>query len=174
MFLGFFSTEILKKSSQVQSHFNPTEWKSSRVICLLERKSPNSFTHQVAKEQGKKLTKMSDSEFCSARLASLCLAAIQEHTKTKHGHFFNYNTLPGSMWETILPKHFGVDVNSEMIERMKEISGVYSKGGQNKIEEWHDNEKEAALTNDQREAAHKILEPYYIKMEEFSKEAQRL
>jgi hypothetical protein len=154
----------------IASHFNPTEWKSSRVVCLLERDNPNSFTYQVAKEQGKKLSNMSDPEFCSARLASLCLAAIQEHAKTKQGRFFNYNTLPGSMWETILPKHFGVDVNSRMIERMKEISGVYSKGRQNKTEEWQDDEKQAGLSDEQRQAAHIILEPYYIKMEEFAKE----
>jgi hypothetical protein len=154
----------------IASHFNPTEWKSSRVICLLERHKPNLFTFQVAKEQGTKLSKMSDSEFCSARLASLCLAAIQEHTTTKHGRFFNYNTLPGSMWETILPQHFGVDVNSDMIERMKEISGVYSKGRENTTKEWHDDEKQAGLSNEQRKAAHKILKPYYIQMEEFAKE----
>jgi hypothetical protein len=154
----------------VASHFNPTEWKSSRVKCLLERHKPNPLTYQVAKEHGKTLSKMSDSEFCSARLASLCLAAIQEHKKTNNGRFFNYNTLPGSIWETILPKHFGVDVNSDMIERMKEITGVYSKGRENTTKEWHDDEKEAGLSDEQREAAHKILVPYYIQMEEFAKE----
>jgi hypothetical protein len=91
----------------------------------------------VAKEHGKKLSKMSDAEFCAARLASLCLAAIQEHTLTKHGRFFNYNTLPGSKWETILPTHLGVDVNSHMVDQMKEVAGVYSKGRENKTKEWH-------------------------------------
>jgi hypothetical protein len=132
------------------------------------------LTYQVAKEQGKKLSKMSDAEFCAARLASLCLAAIQEHTTTKHGHFFNYNTLPGSMWEAILPKHFGVEVNSLMIKQMKEISGVYSKGRANNTREWLDDEKQAGLSKEQREAAHKILEPYYIKMEEIARKNSRM
>jgi hypothetical protein len=162
---------LYRDSEEVMaSHFIPTEWKSSRIVCLLERSDPSPLTYQVAKERGKKLSKMSDAEFCAARLASLCLAAIQEHTLTKHGRFFNYNTLPGSMWETILPKHFGVDVNSHMVDRMKEVSGVYSKGRENKTKEWHDDEKDAALSDEQRQAAHKILEPYYIKMEEFANE----
>ena len=151
------------------SHFSPTEWKSNNIVCLQERSHPNSLTKQIAKEQGKSLSKMSDAEFCAARLASLCLAAIQEHTTTNRGHFFNYNTLPGSMWETILPKNFGVKVNSRMVKQMKEISGVYSKGRANDTREWHDDEKQAGLSNEQREAVHRILEPYYIKMEELGR-----
>ena len=156
------------------SHFNPTEWKSNNVVCLQERSNPSSLTYQVAKEQGKRLSKMSDAEFCAARLASLCLAAIQEHTTTKHGHFFNYNTLPHSVWETILPKHFGVQVNSRMVKQMKEISGVYSKGRANDTREWHDDEKQSGLSDEQRKAAHKILEPYYIKMEEISRKTSKM
>jgi hypothetical protein len=128
----------------------------------------------VAKEQGKMLSKMSDAEFCAARLASICLAAIDEHTTTKQGRVFNYHTLPGSMWETILPKHFGVDVNSRMVEQMKQISGIYSKGRKNNTREWHDNEKQAGLSDEQQEAAHKILEPYYFKMEELVREKSRM
>ena len=60
-------------------------------------------------------------------------------------------------------------MNSRMVKQMKEISGVYSKGRANDTREWHDDEKQAGLSNEQREAAHRILEPYYIKMEELGR-----
>ena len=71
--------------------------------------------------------------------ASLCLAAIRHHERTGKGHFVNYDSLPESMWETIAPEYFGVSLSEEAIDNMKNISGVYAKGGKERNQrEWDD------------------------------------
>jgi len=78
------------------------------------------------------------------------------------------------MWESIVPNYFNVPLDSESIARMKEISGVYAKGGNTRTrdQEWEDDpaSKKEELTKKQRMAAHKIMEPYYAQMEEFAKQ----
>jgi len=105
--------------------------------------------------------------------ASLCLSAIQEHQRTNNGHFVNYNTLPESLWETIIPDYFRIHVTSESIARMKNISGVYAKGGikRTRDKEWGDDlaSKQPDLTETQRQAVHKILDPYFHQMEELAR-----
>jgi len=103
--------------------------------------------------------------------ASLCLAAIRQHERTKKGRFVNYNTLPDSLWEEIAPDHFGLHLTSTAIAKMKNISRVYSKGTNDNIKEWEDDEKKMSLlTKKQQKWARKILEPYYDQMEEFAKD----
>jgi hypothetical protein len=104
--------------------------------------------------------------------ASLCLAAIRHYERTGKGHFVNYDSLPESMWETIAPEYFGVSLSKEAINNMKNISGVYAKGGQERNQrEWDDeqvDEKSEQLTKKQRKAAREVLQPYFEQMEQFA------
>lgn len=103
--------------------------------------------------------------------ASLCLAAIREHQRTGKGHFVNYNTLPDSMWEKIVPKYFEVPLSEKGITQMKNISRVYSKGADNTSQKWSDTKKN--VTKEQQKSAHQILEPYFRQMEKISRHQHR-
>jgi hypothetical protein len=76
------------------------------------------------------------------------------------------------MWETIAPEYFGVSLSKEAINNMKNISGVYAKGGQERNQrEWDDeqvDEKSEQLTKKQRKAAREVLQPYFEQMEQFA------
>lgn len=81
------------------------------------------------------------------------------------------------MWETIVPEYFNIALSGQAIVNMKNISGVYAKGGKEENQgEWDEEEAEKKteqLTRKQRKAAHTILEPYFVQMEEFAaKEAK--
>lgn len=163
-----------KPEEVMNSHFNPTEHVSG-TVCLHERKKdvPNPLIEEIANEFGTPYNEMSDERFCAVRLASLCLAAIRQHERTGNGRFVNYKTLPESLWESIAPDHFGLDLSLNGIGRMKDISQVYSKGRTNNTRAWDGNELNAKLnltTTKQEKAAHLILSSYYEKMELFSKE----
>lgn len=154
----------------VASHFNPTE--TGNTVCLQERKNPHQLLVEIAKTFGKEIDEVSDETFCATRLASLCLAAIRHYERTGKGHFVNYDSLPESMWETIAPEYFGVSLSKEAINNMKNISGVYAKGGQERNQrEWDDeqvDEKSEQLTKKQRKAAREVLQPYFEQMEQFA------
>jgi hypothetical protein len=79
--------------------------------------------------------------------AGLSLAAIQEHERTGKGRFVNYNQLPDIVWDTVMPRHFGVPVGEEMITNMQQIAGVYSKGrGHKADQEWEEDSTRKQLS----------------------------
>jgi hypothetical protein len=188
-----------KPEEVVASHFNPTETEST--VCLMERKHPHPLLVEISKkfDNTKDTRKMTDENFCAARLvstfskwcafsrecllahsshifehaqASLCLAAIREHQRTGKGHFVNYNLMPEILWETIVPKYFQVQITPTAISRMKNISQVYSKGKVDNTKEWNNNIKKK-VTKEQQKSAHKILAPYFVQMEKFARQQPR-
>ena len=84
------------------------------------------------------------------------------------------------MWESLLPDHFLVPLNEDtgtnttsnrIIEHMKDISTVYSKGrGRNADREWEEDStrKQATADEEVTSAVHLFLEEPYDKMEELS------
>ena len=64
-------------------------------------------------------------------------AAVREHERTGHGRFVNYNQLPDIFWETVLPQDYQVPITDAMVENMKKVAKIYSKGRGNKADqEW--------------------------------------
>lgn len=105
--------------------------------------------------------------------ASLCDAAIRQREQTGKGRFVNYNTLPESLWESIAPDHFGLQLSKTSIARMKDISGVYSKGRTDNSSKWvedKDAEKKKLINEKQQAAARDILQPFYNEMEKYANE----
>mmetsp|Transcript_18911 Transcript_18911/g.27969 ORF Transcript_18911/g.27969 Transcript_18911/m.27969 type:complete len:422 (-) Transcript_18911:777-2042(-) len=150
------------------SHFNPTEAK--RVICLNSRKHPHKNEVQMATQYGKDHKSLPDADVCALRLSSIVQSVLDQHNRTQAGHFVNYESLPNSVWETVLPDYFNLDVNDEMIERMKEISGVYSKTSWTRKEiKWDDEGQEKAdLKKSQRKAVKKYMSKQYEFLEELA------
>ena len=74
----------------------------------------------------------------------------------------NYVDLPHILWEKILVQ-IGVNVSAGEIEKMKEISTQYSKGGDGRKAEFHqDSERKEKLASDEvREASTLFLQESY-------------
>lgn len=98
---------------------------------------------------------------------------MDEHKKTGMGRFINYNQLPDITWERILPEFFGINPISEgMIENMKQVAGVYSKGRNHKANQvWEEDatKKHNKATPEVIAAAHEFLSDIYDEMESLSK-----
>ncbi len=60
----------------------------------------------------------------------MCLSALNEYHNQSSavGHFINYQQLPDILWESVLPNILKIPLDSEDVERMKRVAGVYSKG----------------------------------------------
>ena len=87
------------------------------------------------------------------------------------GRFVNYNALPDILWESILPKHFGIDLQPDGIERMKAITGVYAKGRSNNTREWEEDasKKHELASKKMLKAVRRFMQPYYEQMEEIAR-----
>lgn len=123
----------------------------------------------------KELAMISDDEYCAANLANFCEAALKFHKEWKNpgGVFVNYNQIKEVMIEHVIPHHFGLPVGEEQLERIEQISGVYSKGGNRgnggaNSKAWKDDteEKEDVSTPGMKSATTMFLQSPYLKMEE--------
>ena len=86
-----------KPEEVVASHFNPTETEST--VCLMERKHPHPLLVEISKkfDNNKGTSKMSDENFCAARLVSSffpsdaflrrCLLTASIHSPKHRLHF---------------------------------------------------------------------------------------
>eukprot|EP00547_Thalassionema_nitzschioides_P004355 CAMPEP_0194216634 /NCGR_PEP_ID=MMETSP0156-20130528/19395_1 /TAXON_ID=33649 /ORGANISM="Thalassionema nitzschioides, Strain L26-B" /LENGTH=447 /DNA_ID=CAMNT_0038945453 /DNA_START=87 /DNA_END=1430 /DNA_ORIENTATION=- len=143
------------------------------AACLRGLRHPAKQLQELVPRHGREVSTLTNVEFCAAHLASLCEAALLglERASSK-GLAVNYASLPGVMWETVLPQHFDIPLMEDAaVERMQALSGVYSKGfrgRQNK--EWiHDSkEKQERSSSSMREAADLFMQPYYNQLEAYN------
>jgi hypothetical protein len=104
--------------------------------------------------------------------ATLNEAAVTEHEEHGDGHFVEYTSLPDAVWDYILPEVFEVPVENDAIERMKQVSGLYSKikGGKTVKKEWEeDSVKKAQLAPDHvQNAASKFMNKSYARLQKLA------
>ena len=98
---------------------------------------------------------------------------MEEHKRTGMGRFINYNQLPDIAWDRILPEFFGINpISDGMVENMKQVAGVYSKGRAFKANQvWTEDatKKHNRATPEVIAAAHEFLSDIYEQMETLSK-----
>ena len=91
--------------------------------------------------------------------------------RTGKGRFVNYNTLPDRIWDSVMPDYFGVPVSAEALARMKNITKVYAKGGDD-VMKWNGTQpdKLSDISKKQKKAVKRIMESYYDTMESYSRQ----
>ena len=111
---------------------------NSHAVCLrYKHKAPSDLKELVRKHTNKKdITKLSNEQVCAAHLAKLCHKALTHISQSNGlGLLINYNTLPTSLTQRIIPHflhfeeedyHHTQEWNWELLEQM---GGTYSKGG---------------------------------------------
>ena len=82
----------------------------------------------------------------------MALSALEESKRSHKGRFSNYHSLPDILWESIIPDHFGLSglvvSNEEMVQSMKDVALVYSKGrGKKANEEWAEDSSKVRLAS---------------------------
>eukprot|EP00934_Nitzschia_sp_Nitz4_P007280 Nitzschia sp. Nitz4//scaffold28_size193895//29979//31588//NITZ4_001630-RA/size193895-augustus-gene-0.302-mRNA-1//-1//CDS//3329545877//7270//frame0 len=118
----------------MQSHFldkstGKTKTSGKGAVCLRQQpvQPQPATTLEVVKSSGREMDELSNEEYCAAHLASLSLSALHEHKRSGKGRFINYNQLPDAVWDKLLAVDYGIHVDDTQMERMKQISQVYSK-----------------------------------------------
>jgi len=91
-----------------------------------------------------------------------------------HGVAVNYEGLVDNLMDHILPDHFEVAMGNEERRRIKEVSGVYSKGRGDANREWEEDseKKEEMATDDIREASSTFLRSSYQELEQYVRASQ--
>lgn len=164
------SIEVL--ASQLKHKLDDTSY----AACLRSKKRPDKVIHELAEHHGKKVSDLTNVEFCAAHVGAMCKAGLGGlELPSSKGRAVNYATLPEAIWETILPQHFKISFSEDtksMLERLKGLSQVYSKGFRGRAnKEWvEDSErKQEVATPAIREAAKLFIQPYFEQLQRHSK-----
>ena len=149
-----------------------------RANCLRSLSRPPPSIVQLARNHGHaSVSDLSPEEFCAAHLATITETALR-NIQQSHGYgvAVNYDSLPNAMYEYILPKHMGVTVNSQMIQRVVQISEQYSKGRGERKKKWEEDseQKEEQANKAVRKAAKKFLLESYQALEEVGPDKRTL
>jgi hypothetical protein len=174
----------------LMSHLKHGGDAAKKAVCLRSKGRAPPNLVQLVHTKNRELSKLSNVEYCAAHLATLCQSALKEYhhddnvdvdhpevmskkdaanNNNKLAKMVNYASLPDIMWESILPDHFDIDVpgeTQEMVERMKTISQVYSKGFKGDQPWEQDSErKQSEATAAMKKAATIFLDSYFDQME---------
>jgi hypothetical protein len=137
---------------------------SKYANCVRPRHLKNVLVSDLVRRHGRRVSELSDEEYCAAHLATLTEAAVDAlQTKPRRGRPVNYESLPDSLYQDILPNHFGIPLSSEEIDNIRRISSVYSKGvGGRQGEFKSDSVKKEKLASQQvRDASKLFLDESY-------------
>eukprot|EP00531_Pseudo-nitzschia_arenysensis_P003996 CAMPEP_0116126888 /NCGR_PEP_ID=MMETSP0329-20121206/6561_1 /TAXON_ID=697910 /ORGANISM="Pseudo-nitzschia arenysensis, Strain B593" /LENGTH=489 /DNA_ID=CAMNT_0003620979 /DNA_START=72 /DNA_END=1538 /DNA_ORIENTATION=+ len=98
-----------------------------RAICTKTRRHPPQDIQDIAKRHGRaNADALEPAEYCAAHLAQLTESAVRNLNEMAIP--VDYEQLPDILWEKIMPRIFGRDLEPFEVDNLKKISGVYSKG----------------------------------------------
>jgi hypothetical protein len=96
--------------------------------CVRGQQSPPKVVREIAARRGyASAESMQAEDYCAAHLASITESAVTALKASNNGIPINYATLPDILYEEVLP-NIGIPVGPEEIDRIKAVSGKYSKG----------------------------------------------
>ena len=135
--------------------------------CLRAQHSPTLAHLKALQDADVAQMHATSEQFCAAHLATLCQNALSAAKQSTRGMFVNYAELPAAVWETVLPTHFGVPVTDENLVAMQKVSGLYSKGREDRHKDFlgDTDKKKTIATAEIKAAADKILQASYQELE---------
>lgn len=153
----------------MMSHFKDG---MNHANCVRSKRFAPKVVRKIAARRGYSNAESMESEdYCAAHLASITESAVAALKVSENGYPVNYKTLPESLYEDILPA-MGVKVGPEEIERIKTVSGKYSKGRGGKAGEFKGDseQKKAAASPQVKKAAATFLQESFDMLESYSKQ----
>ncbi|KAL7535514.1 hypothetical protein ACHAXR_008034 [Thalassiosira sp. AJA248-18] len=160
----------------MMSHLDPAKLAKkvrgggSPAVCLRSKKHPPGEIVQLAHDHGSMVSGLSNEEFCAAHLASLCESALRGLKESNgKGVAVEYDGLVQKLIQTIIPKHFSVDVDEAARQRILDVSTKYSKSKAGTQDWVEDSEtKDSQSTPMIRRASETYLSDSYSKLQEFN------
>lgn len=158
----------------MMSHFKKGGY-AARAPCLREHRRPRKETAEILGRDVLAAAGVSAERYCAAHLAMLCSSALaNDEAAGNKALMINYDSLPGALVHYVLPIHFGVEIEQYEVDRMLNISTVYSKRRHGVPSDptlpsntrWQgDSEtKERSAPPEIRAAAEDLMRPYFEKL----------
>lgn len=149
----------------MMSHIKDDPELKGRANCLRSKSSPPPEIKEIAARHGISDPRLlSMEEYCAAHLASITESAASSLTDISMP--VNYETLPDSLHESILPTVLGRPLTQQEVENIRAISQNYSKGTGGRHKEFQDDSeaKTKAASPAVKEAAAKFLKPSFDRL----------
>lgn len=151
----------------MMSHIKDDPLLQGRANCLRSKTNPPPEIVNLAAQHGiaHPRTELSMEEYCAVHLAAITESAVASLDDLSIP--VNYESLPDSLYTTILPKVMGRPLTTTEVENIQAISTHYSKGAGNKHREFtEDSEaKEKAASAEVKAAAAKFLQSSFDRLE---------
>lgn len=143
--------------------------------CVAQQRRPSHLVRSIvqARNIAVRAEELDPEDLCAAHLAGITETAVWALTEgpNPNGSAVNYRDLPSRLWEDILPNAWDLPVTPEAVERMQEVSGVYSKGrgpAAHAEFEGDSKAKDATASDAMREAAQVFLDESYQRLEQLA------
>jgi hypothetical protein len=131
--------------------------------CVRSKASPPQMVRDIASRKQLHAERMEPEFYCAAHLASITESAVAGlKTSSSLGIPVNYDTLPGRLYEEILPS-LGVEVGPAEIERIRQVASKYAKGRGDRAGQFEgDSEQKEKMASTQvKNAAETFLKESY-------------
>eukprot|EP00571_Detonula_confervacea_P010263 CAMPEP_0172298702 /NCGR_PEP_ID=MMETSP1058-20130122/1234_1 /TAXON_ID=83371 /ORGANISM="Detonula confervacea, Strain CCMP 353" /LENGTH=461 /DNA_ID=CAMNT_0013007989 /DNA_START=73 /DNA_END=1455 /DNA_ORIENTATION=- len=133
----------------MMSHLDPAKIQKKNVrggapaaVCTRAKRHPPEDLIQLANDYGEDVDELSDEEFCAAHLATLCESALRQMKKSDgKGVAVEYDGLVDKLIQSIIPNHFGIDIDEAARQRILDVAKVYSKSKTDKKDWVEDSRK---------------------------------
>ena len=149
----------------MMSHIKDDPQLKGRANCLRSKSMPPPEIKAIAAQHGIPDPRLlSMEEYCAAHLAAITESAAASLTDI--GMPVNYETLPDSLHEVVLPSVLGRSLTNQEVENIRAISQHYSKGTGGRHQEFQDDSeaKTKAASPAVKEAAVKFLQPSFERL----------
>ena len=149
----------------MMSHIKDDPELKGKANCLRSKSMPPPEIKEIATQHGIADPRLlSMEEYCAAHLAAITESAA--NALTDRGMPVNYETLPDSLYESILPAVLGRSLASREVENIQTISQHYSKGTGSRHREFQDDSeaKTKAASPAVKEAAAKFLQSSFDRL----------
>jgi len=161
----------------MMSHLDPAKLEKASVrggtpnaVCLRAKKHPPEDLVQLVYDFDEEIDELSNEQFCAAHLATLCLSALRQLGDAKgKGVSVDYDGLVEKLAQSIIPNHFGVNVDEAAQQRILDVAKVYSKS-KTGIKDWVEDsrEKDIRATPEIREASEIFLLDLYAELKKYN------
>ncbi len=149
----------------VMSHIKDDPLLKGKANCMRSKPSPPPEIQEIAEKYGVSDPRLlSMEEYCAVHLAAITESAVASLNDISIP--VNYETLPGSLYEVVLPKILGRTLSEDEVENIRAISQNYSKGTGGRHREFQDDSeaKTNAASPTVKAAAAKFLQPSFDRL----------
>mmetsp|Transcript_33824 Transcript_33824/g.60837 ORF Transcript_33824/g.60837 Transcript_33824/m.60837 type:complete len:475 (+) Transcript_33824:135-1559(+) len=161
----------------MMSHLDPAKMEMKNVrggtpsaVCLRAKKHPPEDLVQLVHDYEEEIDELSNEEFCAVHLAALCVSALRAMGNSNgKGVAVDYDGLVDKLIQSVIPNHFGIDVDEAARQRILDVAKTYSKS-KTKTKDWVEDSrtKNIRSTPEIRDASETFLSDSYSELKKYN------